>query len=198
MTASRKPSSISNSTVRQRTRSSAYRMKRRRFSTDASSVAEKLASGNERERKISLRKDFTIISLLWRQKEVRLRLRSGTDDDLVYINFSRLLDGERNRPSNRCRWNRYLFHPLDNLGFDTRICHRVREVRVDESRRNARHAQLIASFLSQGLGDGPHGVLHACIDRHRRYDLKSGRRNDIDEMSETLPTEHRQRGGDAV
>ena len=45
---------------------------------------------------------------------------------------------------------------------------------------------LIAGFLSQGLGEGAHGVLRASIDRHRRYDLNSGRRNDIDEMSETL------------
>ena len=114
------------------------------------------------------------------------------------INFSRLLDGGRNSTSDRRRRNRHLLHPLDNLGFDSLICHGIREVRLDKSRRNARHAQVIASFLSQGLGDGPHGVLRARIDRHRGYDLKSGRRNDIDEMSETLPTEHRQRGGDAV
>jgi hypothetical protein len=134
----------------------------------------------------------------YRFQEADSDLRSGTDDDLVYINFVRLLDGERNSTSDRRRWNRHLLHPLYNLGFDPRICHGIREVRLDKSRRNARHAQLIPGFLSQGLGDGAHGVLRASIDRHGRYDLNSGRRNDIDQMSETLPAEHRQRGGDAV
>jgi hypothetical protein len=60
------------------------------------------------------------------------------------------------------------------------ICHGVRELRVDKSRRNARHPQPVGGFLPQGLDDGAHGVLRASVDRHRRYDLKSGRRNDID------------------
>jgi len=42
----------------------------------------------------------------YRFEESDSDLRSGTDDDLVYINFSRLLDGERNSASNRRRWNR--------------------------------------------------------------------------------------------
>src|SRR4029079_5265122 len=78
------------------------------------------------------------------------------------------------------------------------ICHGSREVRLDKSRRNARHAQLIAGFLSQGLGNRAHSVLRASIDRHGRYDLNSGGRNDIDEMSEILPPKHRQGGGNAV
>jgi hypothetical protein len=81
-----------------------------------------------------LRKELTTVSSHQHQKKVPLRLRSGTDDDLVYINFSRLLDGERNRTSDRRRWNRHLFHPLGNLGFHPGICHGVREVRVDKSR----------------------------------------------------------------
>ena len=69
---------------------------------------------------------------------------------------------------------------------------------MDKSRRNTGHAQLIPGFLSQGLGDGAHGILRASINRHGRYHLNSGRGNDIDEMSEALPAEDRQRGGDAV
>ena len=59
---------------------------------------------------------FCKLERLNHQKKVRLPLRSGTDDDLVYINFSRLLDGERNRPSNRCRWNRYLYSSARQFG----------------------------------------------------------------------------------
>ena len=69
---------------------------------------------------------------------------------------------------------------------------------MDESRRNTRHAQLFARFLAQTLSDSAHGVLRAGIDRHRRCDLNSGRGNDVDEMSETLPAENRQSGSDAV
>jgi len=49
---------------------------------------------------------FCELERLNHQKKVRLPLRSGTDDDLLYINFSRLLDGERNSTSDRRRWNR--------------------------------------------------------------------------------------------
>src|SRR4029434_4825517 len=92
-------------------------------------------------------------------------LRGGTDADLVNINFSRLLDGERNSARDRRRWYRHLLHPLDNFGFDPAICHGIREVRLDKSRRNARHAQLIAGFLPQGLGDTAHRVLRTGTDR---------------------------------
>ena len=116
-----------------------------------------------------------------------------------YINFSWLLNGEGNRTRDRRRWYRHVLHPLGYLGFDTRICHGIREVRLDEPRRNnPSHAQLIACLLPQGLGDGADRVLRAGIDGHGRYDLKSGCRNDINEMSETLPPEKRQRRGDAV
>src|SRR4030095_7463596 len=138
------------------------------------------------------------LSSTYRFQEADSDLRGGTDDDLVYINFSRLLDGEHNSARDRRRWYRHLLHPLDNLGFDPAICHGIREVRLDKSRRNARHAQLIAGFLPQGLGDSAHRVLRAGIDRHGRYDLNSGCRNDVDEMSETLSAENRQGGGDAV
>src|SRR5690242_17845393 len=90
----------------------------------------------------ALRFDDTAFRKLARlNPKVRLPLRSGTDDDLVYINFSRLLDGERNSTSDRHRWNRHLLHPLRNLGFDLGTCHGIREVRLDKSRGNARHAQ---------------------------------------------------------
>jgi hypothetical protein len=49
---------------------------------------------------------FCKLERLNHQKQVRLPLRSGTDDDLVYINFSRQLDDERNSTTDRCRWNR--------------------------------------------------------------------------------------------
>src|SRR6266404_3083291 len=114
------------------------------------------------------------------------------------IGINQLLNRECNGAGNRLRRNRHLVHLVDDLRFDFRICHGIREVRVDESRRNARHAELIAGFQSQGLGDGAHGVLRSGIHRHGRHDLNSGSRNDIDEMSETLAAENREGGCDAV
>src|SRR5206468_2125485 len=73
-----------------------------------------------------------------------------------------------------------------------------REVRPDESRRDDRHAQLIAGLLAQTLGDGAHGELRAGIDRLVRYSLMSCCRSDVDEMPETLLAEDRKRCGDAV
>jgi len=46
---------------------------------------------------------FCKLERLNHQEQVRLPLRCGTDDDLVYINVSRLLDGERNSTSDRRR-----------------------------------------------------------------------------------------------
>jgi hypothetical protein len=109
-----------------------------------------------------------------RFREADLDLRIGTANYLVYINISRLLDRIRNGAGNRLRRNRHLVHLVHDLGFDLRIRHGIREVRVDESRRNVRHAQLIAGFLAQTLGDRAHGVLRAGIDRHGRSDLNSG------------------------
>ena len=68
-----------------------------------------------------------------------LDLRSGTDNDLVHISIGRLLDRERNGAGNRHWRNRHLVHLIDNSGFNLRICHGLREVRVDESRRDARY-----------------------------------------------------------
>ena len=84
----------------------------------------------------------------------------------------------------------------DDSSFDVCICHGIREVGVDESGRNARHAQLIAGFQPQSLCDRAHGVLLCGIDRHGRPDLNPSGGNDVDEMSETLPAKNRKSGGD--
>src|SRR4030095_14677004 len=52
-----------------------------------------------------------------------LDLRSWTDHDLVHVNISRLLDGERNRPGDRRRRDCHLVHLIIDLRFDLWICH---------------------------------------------------------------------------
>src|SRR6266576_2032013 len=127
-----------------------------------------------------------------------LTLRSGTDNNLVHINIVRLLDCERNRARDRLRRHGELVPELNELGFYLRIRHSFREVRVDEARRNDRHAQLVASLLPQTFGDGAHGKLRAGIDRLVRFSDKSCCRSSVNEMSETLVAEDRQRCGNAV
>src|SRR6266576_5473914 len=127
-----------------------------------------------------------------------LTLRSGTDYNLAHINIGRLLDRERNSAGDRLRRHGELVPGLFELGFHLRICHSFREVRVDEARRNDRHAQLVAGFLPQTFGDGAHGELRGRIDRLVRFSDKSCRRSSVNEMSKTLLAEDRQRGGDAV
>src|SRR6266550_5541210 len=127
-----------------------------------------------------------------------LTLRSGTDYNLAHINIGRLLDRERNSAGDRLRRHGELVPGLFELGFHLRICHSFREVRVDEARRNDRHAQLVAGLLPQTFGDGTPGELRAGIDRLVRFSDKSCRRSSVNEMSETLLAEDRQRCGDAV
>jgi len=66
--------------------------------------------------------------------DAELTLRSGTDNNLVHINIGRLLDRERNGAGDRIRRDRHLVHCADDLGLHFRICHGVREVRVNEAR----------------------------------------------------------------
>jgi len=65
-----------------------------------------------------------------------------------------LLDRERNSTGDRIWRHRELVSGLREFGFHLRICHRFREVRADEARRDDCHAQLIAGLLAQTLGDG--------------------------------------------
>ena len=60
-------------------------------------------------------------------------LRGGTDDDLIYINFNWLLDGERNSASDRIRRHRDRVPPLFEVGLDLWTGHTVREVRPRHS-----------------------------------------------------------------
>jgi hypothetical protein len=57
---------------------------------------------------------------------------------------------------------------------------------------------LSPGLLPQTFGDGAHGELRAGIDRLVRFSDKSCRRSSVNEMSETLLAEDRQRCGDAV
>ena len=69
-------------------------------------------------------------------------LRSGTDDNLVNINIGRLL----NRKCDGARWPPVASRNYPGsfrAGFYLLIDHSLREIRPDETRRNARHAQLI-------------------------------------------------------
>src|SRR5258708_39231310 len=63
------------------------------------------------------RQEKTGCPVTYRLQQADSDRRRGTDDDFVYINFSRLLDGERNSTSDRRRRNPHLLHPLDNLRF---------------------------------------------------------------------------------
>src|SRR5438270_1653732 len=127
-----------------------------------------------------------------------LTLRSGTDYNLAYINIGRLFDRERNSAGDRRRWHGELVPGLDELDFHLRIGYSFREVCVDEARRNDRHTQLVAGLLPQTFGDGAHGELRPGIDRLVRFSDKSCCRSSVNEMSETLFAEDRQRCGDAV
>ncbi len=83
-------------------------------------------------------------------------------------------------------------------GFYLLIDHSLRETRPDETRRNDRHAQLIACLLAQTFGDVAHGEFRAGIDRHVWLNEMSRCRGGVDEMSETLLAKDGQRCRDAV
>ena len=127
-----------------------------------------------------------------------LTLRSRTDNNFVHINIGRLLDRERNSARDRLRRHGELVPGLFELGFYLRIRHSFREVRVDEARGNDRHSQLVAGLLPQTFGDGTHGELRAGIDRLVRFSDKSCCRSSVNEMSETLLAEDRQRGESSI
>src|SRR5947208_2951742 len=118
---------------------------------------------------------------------VASRLRGGADDDLVHIDIGRLFDRERDRAGDRSWRHRELVPRGGELGLHLWICYAVREVRLDEARRNDRHAQLVAGLLPQTFGDGAHGELRAGIDRLVRHGLMSRRGSGVDKMPEALP-----------
>src|SRR6266478_10175981 len=115
---------------------------------------------------------------------VASRLRGGADDDLVHIDIGRLFDRERDRAGDRSWRHRELVPRGGELGLHLWICYAVREVRLDEARRNDRHAQLVAGLLPQTFGDGAHGELRAGIDRLVRHGLMSRRGSGVDKMPE--------------
>lgn len=82
---------------------------------------------------------------------------NGPDNNLTPIDIGRLLDRDPNGAGDRFRRNRELVPGGVELSLYLRICHCSHEIRIDETRRNDRHAQLVAGFLAQPLGDGAHG-----------------------------------------
>ena len=70
-------------------------------------------------------------------------------------------------------------HAVENLVFDLRISHGIGQVRLYESRRNARYAQLVPGFHAQYLRDGAHGILCAgAVDENVELGIAVNRQSD--------------------
>jgi hypothetical protein len=68
-------------------------------------------------------------------RKVHSNLRRRVDNDLAHINVGRLFNREGDSAGNRIRRDRHFLHGSGNLDLHPRIGHGVREVRLNEARR---------------------------------------------------------------
>src|ERR1700733_510968 len=131
-------------------------------------------------------------ALCWPERSV---LRRWAHDDAADLDVSRLLDCEGHRPRDRIRRDGVLLLAFLDRRTYAWVGDRISEAGVHETWGHLRHPKVRSRFLTQRLGCGPHRVLGGGVHPHRRHDLETGRREDVDDVAALLPTEDGQGEG---